>query len=284
MGTPIAISLSQRFSAWSLGLARECGSPAPEWQTWCRRHWPRRRFGNPGIRKASPSNSFSISLLRDPNTVELGDYFGDENSSISMVQIFFFFCLSVKKFFFFFFNTLISVNSIRELGRKEAVEKAEEESFEGLGPQSPLAICILPNAWGQCNGAVRGLTFMGLWKYQFFREKLNQLVLSLSGIYRGAGSCSSFLLCVCTQGDGLNYHAADGCPLIFRWYAEVWQPWRPELLAASCCFCNGEAGMWGLGETHRAGPHGEGMWSPLCWSQDVWAATLEEEKNVPPIV
>ena len=75
---------------------------------------------------------------------------------------FFFFCLSVKKFFFFFFNTLISVNSIRELGRKEAVEKAEEESFEGLGPQSPLAICILPNAWGQCNGAVRGLTFMGL--------------------------------------------------------------------------------------------------------------------------
>ena len=197
---------------------------------------------------------------------------------------FFFFCLSVKKFFFFFFNTLISVNSIRELGRKEAVEKAEEESFEGLGPQSPLAICILPNAWGQCNGAVRGLTFMGLWKYQFFREKLNQLVLSLSGIYRGAGSCSSFLLCVCTQGDGLNYHAADGCPLIFRWYAEVWQPWRPELLAASCCFCNGEAGMWGLGETHRAGPHGEGMWSPLCWSQDVWAATLEEEKNVPPIV
>ena len=54
-----------------------------------------------------------------------------------MVQ-FFFFCLSVKKFFFL--NTLISVNSIRELGRKEAVEKATEESFEGLGPQSPLAI------------------------------------------------------------------------------------------------------------------------------------------------
>ena len=72
----------------------------------------------------------------------------------------FFFCLSVKKFFFF--NTLISVNSIRELGRKEAVEKATEESFEGLGPQSPLAICILPNAWGPRNGAVRGLTFMGL--------------------------------------------------------------------------------------------------------------------------
>ena len=33
--------------------------------------------------------AFSISLLRDPNTVELGDYLGDENSSISMVQFFF---------------------------------------------------------------------------------------------------------------------------------------------------------------------------------------------------
>ena len=161
--------------------------------------------------------------------------------------VFFFFAFLLKSwFFFFFFNTLISVNSIRELGRKEAVRKAEE-SFEGLPPQSPLAICILPNARGQRNGAVRGLTFMGLWKYQFFPEKFNQLVLSLSGIYRGAGSCSSFFLCVCTQGDGLNYHAADGCPLIFRWYAEVWQPWRPELLAASCCFCNGEAGMQGAG-------------------------------------
>lgn len=31
------------------------------------------------------------------------------------------------------------MNSIRELGRKEAVGKTEEESFEGLGPQSLLA-------------------------------------------------------------------------------------------------------------------------------------------------
>ena len=81
---------------------------------------------------------------------------------MSMVRFFFFFYFLLKSFFFFFFNTLISVNSIRELGRKEAVRKAEEESFEGLAPQSPLAICILPNAWGQRNGAVRRLTFMGL--------------------------------------------------------------------------------------------------------------------------
>lgn len=76
-----------------LGLAREWGSPAAKWQTWCRCRWPRRRFGKAGIWKASlfvPSKSFSISLLRDPNTVELGDYFGDGNSSISMVQLFFF--------------------------------------------------------------------------------------------------------------------------------------------------------------------------------------------------
>lgn len=93
MGTPIAIFLSQRFSPWSLGLAREWGSPAAKWQTWCRCRWPRRRFGKAGIWKASlfvPSKSFSISLLRDPNTVELGDYFRDGNSSISMVQLFFF--------------------------------------------------------------------------------------------------------------------------------------------------------------------------------------------------
>ena len=69
------------------------------------------------------------------------------------------FFLSVK---ITFFNTLISVNSIRELGRKEAVGKTEEESFEGLGPQSLLAICIPPNAWGQRNCEARGLTFIGL--------------------------------------------------------------------------------------------------------------------------
>lgn len=93
MGTPIAIFLSQRFSAWSLGLARDGAARPPSGKPDADAAGQGEGLVRQGSEKhlSVPSKSFSISLLRDPNTVELGDYFGDGNSSISMVQLFFFF-------------------------------------------------------------------------------------------------------------------------------------------------------------------------------------------------
>lgn len=70
--------------------------------------------------------------------------------------------------------------------------------------------------------------------------------------------------------------------MILRWYAEVWQPWRPELFVASCCFSNGEAGMWGVGQS-RAGPprgrHVEAIRLVPGWSG---LPNGSKKKKVPP--
>lgn len=75
-----------------------------------------------------PSEEFSYLSLKDPSLVKRWDYFGDENSSINMVGFFFSPFLFEK-----LFNPLISVNSIREVGRKGNSWEGRRLSLWGPG-------------------------------------------------------------------------------------------------------------------------------------------------------
>ena len=94
MGTSVAFFLSQRFLPWALGLTRVGPALLPEWQTGagqglviqaCEKHFSLFHLSN------------SYFILKDFHTVELGDYFRDENSTVSLDGFFFPFLLN---FFF----------------------------------------------------------------------------------------------------------------------------------------------------------------------------------------
>lgn len=151
-----------------------------------------------------------------------------------------------------FFNTPSSALD-RGVGREGGDEAAEDP-----GPPSLTGRLQAAHSLGSGTLCDKRITFSWAVKMPVLREGGKRSCVFPAW---GPAVLSSLRL---DTGDGLNYHRADRCPLMFRWCAGVWAAQgarlpRPPAVAV-------------MERQPRAGPRGEGMWTPLSWSPDVWAA------------